>query len=67
MTPDFTEQKLILLQKVLNEKLLDACQEGDYHKAREALEQGADVNCQDADEYTPLHHAAVNCYYDIAN
>lgn len=44
----------------LNEQLIEACKKGDYKKAKDAIDQGADVDFQVAAEYhqTPLHFSS---------
>jgi ankyrin repeat protein len=65
MSLDQTEQKLSLLQKILNEKLLDACREGDYYKAKQAIEDGANVNNLDNSGFGPIHYATAFLHYDL--
>lgn len=65
MSPEEMNEKLALLQKVLNEKLIEACEDGNYHKAEEAIAQGADVNCRNTSGWTPIHIAVDLGRYDI--
>jgi len=51
----------------LNDRLLEATNNGDYQRVEKLLEEGADVNATNADGWiTPLHIASFNGYTDIA-
>lgn len=56
-------------KQLLNQRLLLACEEGDQKQAKECLDKGADINCQDLrDEchgMTPLMHAAKNKHPEL--
>ncbi|MCX5921983.1 MAG: ankyrin repeat domain-containing protein [Candidatus Dependentiae bacterium] len=47
---------------LINEQLIDAAKEGDTDRAKQLLEQGADVNLADYTGKTPLYWAAIKGY-----
>eukprot|EP00043_Microstomoeca_roanoka_P015864 m.159404 g.159404 ORF g.159404 m.159404 type:complete len:126 (-) comp16347_c2_seq8:861-1238(-) len=48
------------------DELLDAAKEGDGDGVQSAIARGADVNCSDCDNNTPLHWASRNGHLDVA-
>ena len=45
--------------KNLNKLLFEAAKKNDLEKAKLLIEQGADVNAKDKNDFTPLHMAAL--------
>jgi ankyrin repeat protein/tRNA A-37 threonylcarbamoyl transferase component Bud32 len=52
-------------QKVLDRALIDAGQEGDLERARDLIQNGADVNAKDEDGWTTLWLASRNGLMDV--
>jgi ankyrin repeat protein len=50
----------------LGEELLETAEEGDVQEVRSLIEEGADVNARDEDDFTPLHVAAEYGHTDVA-
>jgi hypothetical protein len=44
-----------------------ACANGDISKARALIEDGADINCQNAASMTPLHMTCIQNYSTLSN
>ena len=45
-------------KNTLNQQLIQAAKEGKLDKVQKLIDDGADVNLKDSDEWTPLHHVA---------
>jgi ankyrin repeat protein len=49
----------------VNQKLIDAAEEGDTYEALEAIGEGADIDCRDENQSTPLIIASRSGHLDI--
>ena len=53
--------------KKLNDYLLENCWEGNINKIKLLILQGANIECQDSNKFTPLHIASYQGYFEIVN
>jgi ankyrin repeat protein len=65
MSPEEMQEKFDFLQKATNERLLEACRRGAYWKAIKAIEEGANVNCLNDSDFSPIHYAVMLFHYDL--
>lgn len=64
-SPFISAQNNVLDQSYLNKELIKYCEQGDLQAVTYLVNQGANTNCQDNQNVTPLMYACQNGFFDI--